>query len=171
VLVDATIALMFQKNLPAAKGLARKAAELDPTYFFPVMVEAWSDLEAGTQGFVERVLRSYRDHRFDGQAVFASIVDHQGPNPHGPTAGVVISRWGHLETAATRPPNKALQTAISRGNAFSAKNRERRSRLSAMTLDRFKRRYEPVMKGQAVGVIAVQYGNSRVPQASGRTLG
>jgi GNAT superfamily N-acetyltransferase len=32
-----------------------------------------------TQGFVERVRRSYRDHRFDGQAVFASIVDHPGP--------------------------------------------------------------------------------------------
>ena len=30
-----------------AKELARKAAELDPTYFFPVMVEGWTDLEAG----------------------------------------------------------------------------------------------------------------------------
>jgi len=50
VLVDATMALMFQKNFPAAKALARKAAELDPTYFFPVMAEAWSDLEAGEFG-------------------------------------------------------------------------------------------------------------------------
>jgi tetratricopeptide (TPR) repeat protein len=41
------MAPMFQKNFPAAKELARKAAELDPTYFFPVMVEAWTDLEAG----------------------------------------------------------------------------------------------------------------------------
>jgi ribosomal protein S18 acetylase RimI-like enzyme len=31
------------------------------------------------QGFVERVRRSYWDHRFDGQAVFASIVEHGGP--------------------------------------------------------------------------------------------
>lgn len=30
-------------------------------------------------GFVERVRRSYRDHRFDGQAVFTSIVEHGGP--------------------------------------------------------------------------------------------
>jgi hypothetical protein len=31
-------------------------------------------------GFVERVRRSYQDHRFDGQAVFASIAEHGGPN-------------------------------------------------------------------------------------------
>jgi ribosomal protein S18 acetylase RimI-like enzyme len=30
-------------------------------------------------GFIERVHRSYRDHRFDGQAVFASIVEQGGP--------------------------------------------------------------------------------------------
>jgi len=35
VLIDATIAAMFQKNFPAAKDLARKAAQLDPSYFFP----------------------------------------------------------------------------------------------------------------------------------------
>ena len=38
---------MFQKNFPAAKDLARKSAELDPSYFFPVMVEGWADIEAG----------------------------------------------------------------------------------------------------------------------------
>jgi ribosomal protein S18 acetylase RimI-like enzyme len=31
------------------------------------------------QGFVERVRLSYRDHRFDGQAVFATIAEHGGP--------------------------------------------------------------------------------------------
>jgi ribosomal protein S18 acetylase RimI-like enzyme len=31
------------------------------------------------QGFVQRVQRSYRDHRFDGCEVFASIADHGGP--------------------------------------------------------------------------------------------
>ena len=31
------------------------------------------------QGFVERVRRSYGDHRFDGRAVFASIADQGGP--------------------------------------------------------------------------------------------
>jgi ribosomal protein S18 acetylase RimI-like enzyme len=31
------------------------------------------------QGFVERVRRSYADHRFDGRAVFASIAEHGGP--------------------------------------------------------------------------------------------
>jgi len=47
VLIDATIAAMFQKNFPAAKDLARKAAQLDPSHFFPVMVEGWADIEAG----------------------------------------------------------------------------------------------------------------------------
>lgn len=31
------------------------------------------------QGFVERVQRSYRDYRFERQAVFASIAEHGGP--------------------------------------------------------------------------------------------
>ena len=31
------------------------------------------------QGFIERVRKSYGDHRFDGQAVFASIIEHGGP--------------------------------------------------------------------------------------------
>jgi len=47
VLIDATMAPMFQKNFPAAKELARKSGQLDPSYFFPVMLEGWADLEAG----------------------------------------------------------------------------------------------------------------------------
>ena len=38
---------MFQRNSAPAKALARKAAELDPTYFFPVMIDGWADLEVG----------------------------------------------------------------------------------------------------------------------------
>ncbi|MEP6509781.1 MAG: hypothetical protein ABJC63_16255, partial [Gemmatimonadales bacterium] len=47
VLIDASMAPLFEKNFAAAKGLARKAGELDPTYFFPVMIEGWTFLEAG----------------------------------------------------------------------------------------------------------------------------
>ena len=47
ILIDASMAPMFQKNLPAAKELARKAGQLDPSYFFPVMLEGWADLVAG----------------------------------------------------------------------------------------------------------------------------
>jgi tetratricopeptide (TPR) repeat protein len=47
VLVDATVPLMFQRNSAAAKKLGRRAAELDPTYFFPVMIDGWADLEVG----------------------------------------------------------------------------------------------------------------------------
>jgi TolB-like protein len=47
VLVDADMALMFDKDFEGARALARKAAELDPSYFFPVAIEGWIDLEAG----------------------------------------------------------------------------------------------------------------------------
>jgi TolB-like protein len=53
VLVDATIAHMFQGNFATAKELARKAGELDPSYFFPVMIMGWADLEA--QRFEEAI--------------------------------------------------------------------------------------------------------------------
>ncbi len=46
VLVDATIAPMFQKDFATARELARRARELDPAYFFPVMIEGWIELEA-----------------------------------------------------------------------------------------------------------------------------
>ena len=35
ILLDATVPFMFQRNSGAAKKLARRAAELDPAYFFP----------------------------------------------------------------------------------------------------------------------------------------
>ena len=47
ILIDATVPFMFQRNSEAAKKLARRAAELDPTYFFPVMIDGWADLEVG----------------------------------------------------------------------------------------------------------------------------
>ena len=47
VLIDAAVPYMFQRNAAPAKELARRAAELDPTYFFPVMVDGWTDLEMG----------------------------------------------------------------------------------------------------------------------------
>jgi TolB-like protein/Flp pilus assembly protein TadD len=47
VLIDAAVPFMFQRNSEQAKELARKAGELDPTYFFPVMIDGWTDLEVG----------------------------------------------------------------------------------------------------------------------------
>ena len=47
ILVDATMPLLFQRNAAGAKALARKAADLDPTYFFPVMIGGWADLDIG----------------------------------------------------------------------------------------------------------------------------
>ena len=47
ILLDATVPFMFQRNSEAAKKLARRAAELDPTFFFPVMIDGWADLEVG----------------------------------------------------------------------------------------------------------------------------
>jgi len=47
VLIDATIGLVFQKNVAATKELARRVTELDPTYFFAPMVEGWVLLDVG----------------------------------------------------------------------------------------------------------------------------
>jgi TolB-like protein len=47
VLIDATMALLFQRDFPAAREMARRAGELDPAFFFPVMMEGWIELEAG----------------------------------------------------------------------------------------------------------------------------
>jgi len=47
ILVDASVAFMFKRTGAPAKELARKAGELDPTYFFPVMIDGWTDLELG----------------------------------------------------------------------------------------------------------------------------
>jgi tetratricopeptide (TPR) repeat protein len=46
ILIDATLAYMFKKNFDGATNLAKRAGELDPTYFFPVMLEGWIKLEA-----------------------------------------------------------------------------------------------------------------------------
>jgi eukaryotic-like serine/threonine-protein kinase len=47
ILVDASMPFLFQRDATAAKALARRAMELDPAFFFPVMVEGWADLDAG----------------------------------------------------------------------------------------------------------------------------
>jgi serine/threonine-protein kinase len=39
--------LLFKPDLPAAREMARRAGELDPAFFFPVMMEGWIELEAG----------------------------------------------------------------------------------------------------------------------------
>jgi eukaryotic-like serine/threonine-protein kinase len=61
VLIDASVAQLFQKNFAAAKELARQAGELDPTFFFPVVVEGWAELEAAkfreAIPFLERATR------------------------------------------------------------------------------------------------------------------
>jgi serine/threonine protein kinase/tetratricopeptide (TPR) repeat protein len=58
VLVDATIALMFKKDFDTARDFARRAGDLDPSYFFPVMIEGWIALEqrdfAAAIPFLER---------------------------------------------------------------------------------------------------------------------
>jgi Flp pilus assembly protein TadD len=38
---------LFQRKASEAKAMARRAAELDPSFFFPVMVLGWADLDAG----------------------------------------------------------------------------------------------------------------------------
>jgi len=47
VLIDGTMSYLFRKDSASAIALAKRAAALDTTYFFPVMVEGWGRLEMG----------------------------------------------------------------------------------------------------------------------------
>jgi eukaryotic-like serine/threonine-protein kinase len=47
VLIDATMPYLFRKDSAGALALAKRAAELDATYFFPVMLEGWARIELG----------------------------------------------------------------------------------------------------------------------------
>ncbi len=47
ILIDALMPFQFQHNLPATLALARRAADLDPTFFFPSSVVGWFDLQVG----------------------------------------------------------------------------------------------------------------------------
>jgi tetratricopeptide (TPR) repeat protein len=42
------MAFAWQGKFQEAKGLARKAANLDPTYFFPPFMEGWMEIQAGS---------------------------------------------------------------------------------------------------------------------------
>jgi len=47
VLIDATMPYLFRKDSAGVFALTKRAAALDTTYFFPVMVEGWLLLEMG----------------------------------------------------------------------------------------------------------------------------
>jgi tetratricopeptide (TPR) repeat protein len=47
ILIDASITYLYRKDTVSAIQLARRAASLDSTYFFPVMIEGWAHLETG----------------------------------------------------------------------------------------------------------------------------
>ncbi len=46
ILIDASLAPLFRKDFATADELARRAGQLDPSYFFPVMIEGWIKLES-----------------------------------------------------------------------------------------------------------------------------
>jgi cytochrome c-type biogenesis protein CcmH/NrfG len=47
VLVDGAVGPVFRGDIDRVEELMRAAMELDPTYFFPVMVRGWVRLEVG----------------------------------------------------------------------------------------------------------------------------
>jgi Flp pilus assembly protein TadD len=57
VLIDATMPYLFRKDSAGVFALTKRAAELDPTYFFPVMIEGWLRLEQGNPGAAAADLR------------------------------------------------------------------------------------------------------------------
>ena len=48
--VDALIAFAWKGQYQAAKELSRRAANLDPTFFFPPFMDGWIDIQAGKVG-------------------------------------------------------------------------------------------------------------------------
>jgi serine/threonine-protein kinase len=47
ILIDATMPYMFRKDPGPANELTDRAGQLDPSFFFPVMVKGWIKLESG----------------------------------------------------------------------------------------------------------------------------
>jgi serine/threonine-protein kinase len=47
VLIDAALPYMYRQDSASANALARRAAGLDSTYFFPVMLEGWTHIDGG----------------------------------------------------------------------------------------------------------------------------
>ncbi len=47
VLIDACMAPLFMRDSATVRDLTRRAAQLDPTFFFPVMTDGWIELDAG----------------------------------------------------------------------------------------------------------------------------
>ena len=45
--LDDAVAFMFRGDFSAARELAKRSAELDPTFFFAPYVDGWIDIEAG----------------------------------------------------------------------------------------------------------------------------
>lgn len=47
LLIDASITHLYRKDTAAAISLAKRAGQLDSTYFFPFMIDGWAHLETG----------------------------------------------------------------------------------------------------------------------------
>jgi tetratricopeptide (TPR) repeat protein len=47
ILVDVAVSYVYRRDVTGVRALTKQAAELDPTYFMPSLVEGWADLAAG----------------------------------------------------------------------------------------------------------------------------
>jgi serine/threonine-protein kinase len=93
VLIDATMAPMFKRDFGAARDLAQRAGELDPTFFFPVMMQGWIALDAG----------KYRD-------AIPSLVKAQGMDaPPFVTAYLAFARGAAGDTPGAMADLDSLQ--------------------------------------------------------------
>ncbi len=47
ILIDAMVPFLFQRDVPSATALAQRAADLDPSFYFPPFGTAWLNLQLG----------------------------------------------------------------------------------------------------------------------------
>ena len=97
VLIDATMALFFKKDFDGARELARRAGELDPTYFFPVMIQGWIAIQEGKFGEAVSFLRRAKEM---GAPPFVSAYLAFALGASGDRAGAMAQRETLMQVPA-----------------------------------------------------------------------
>ena len=97
VLIDATMALFFKKDFDGARELARRAGELDPTFFFPVMTQGWIAIQEGKIGEAVPFLRQAKEM---GAPPFVSAYLAFALGASGDRAGAMAQREALMQVPA-----------------------------------------------------------------------
>jgi serine/threonine-protein kinase len=102
------MAMFFKKDFDRAREMARRAGELDPTYFFPVMMEGWIAIQEGKFAEAVPFLRKAKDM---GGPPFVSAYLAFALGASGDRAGALAQRAALMQVpqgASGLPFNLAL---------------------------------------------------------------